>query len=75
MIIYWSDNGEYIFFWVYQDDFKFIEVEKFFKKDKVKNKDFEKYGLKDIDGYDYEDLIYVFVKYLDMIVVGINMIV
>lgn len=73
-ITYQSDNGEYTSPWAYQDDFKFIEAEKFVKKEKVKNRDFEKYGPKDIDGYDYEDLTFVSAKYSDMTAVGTNMI-
>ena len=60
--------------WQFQDDIRFIEADDFAKLKKVKNKHYEKYGPKDIDGYEYEDMLFESGKYADMSAVGANMI-
>jgi len=62
--------------WQFQGKLQFIAKDIFDNKDKIKNKDFNKYGAKDIDGYHYngDSLAYESVKYVDMSAVGTGMI-
>ncbi|OFX95515.1 MAG: hypothetical protein A2X06_12720 [Bacteroidetes bacterium GWC2_40_22] len=50
--------------WQFQSDIKFIAKDIFEKPGKIKNKLFEKYGAKDIEGYRYDTLVFESVKYL-----------
>ncbi|WP_010662307.1 hypothetical protein [Marinilabilia salmonicolor] len=59
--------------WEFQSKIKFIPTKTFENTEKVKNKHFEKYDAKDIDGYTYDSLVYESVKYADMSAVGMNM--
>lgn len=63
--------------WEFQKDIRFLEKSAFEALEKVKFKNFEKYGADEIDGYTYEgDSIMTFesVKYADMSAVGTGMI-
>jgi hypothetical protein len=62
--------------WQFQDDIRFISKEVFENKEKIKNRDFNKYSPKDIDGYKYngDSLTFVSNKYSDMSAVGTGMI-
>jgi len=61
--------------WEFQGDIKFIHKDVFENKDKIKNKDYNKYGAKDIDGYKYngDSLVFESLKYADMSAVGAAM--
>ncbi|UII19800.1 hypothetical protein [Fulvivirga ligni] len=65
--------------WSYQNTISFIPKDVFNEKEKIKNKDFEKYNAKDIEGYVYytspdDSLVFESVKYSDMSAVGTGMI-
>lgn len=59
--------------WDYQKEILFITVEELSKLKKVKRKYFEKFRAKDIDGYVYDSLEYISVKYADLTAVGPGM--
>jgi len=63
--------------WQFQGNMKFISAEDFDKKSaknsKLKNKDFEKLGPKDIEGYTYDLFTYRSVKYSDASALGTGM--
>ena len=52
--------------WQFQSDIKFISKDVFEQTEKIKNKLFENYGPKEIDGYRYDTLVYESVKYSDL---------
>jgi hypothetical protein len=60
--------------WEFQNEMKFITKDVFENTEKIKNKLFESYSAKDIDGFKYDTLIYVSLKYADMSAVGMGMI-
>ncbi len=69
----YHDNEWYPAPWDFQSKIKFCPAKTFEKTEKIKNKHFEKYDAKDIDGYTYDSLIYESVKYADMSAVGMDM--
>lgn len=60
--------------WEFQTEMKFITKEVFENTEKIKNKMFEGYTAKDIEGFKYDTLVYESVKYSDMSAVGMSMI-
>ncbi|MTI26186.1 hypothetical protein [Fulvivirga kasyanovii] len=74
MMYAYDDGSVYPAPWQYQSDIRFIPKEDFEKAEKIKNKMYEKYDAKDIDGYKYDTLVYESVKYADMSAVGTGMI-
>ncbi|UII28324.1 hypothetical protein LVD15_07815 [Fulvivirga maritima] len=65
--------------WSYQSAIRFVPKDVFEEKEKIKNKDYEKYDAKDIDGYIYypyegDSLVFESVKYADLTGVGTSMI-
>lgn len=71
--VVYENNAEFSSPWNFQNDIDFIPKEVFETTAKIKNKLFESYGPKDIDGYKYEDNIYVSLKYQDLSAVGTGM--
>lgn len=69
-----SDGSIYPAPWEFQSGIKFIAKEDFEKAEKIKNKMYEKYDAKDLDGYKYDTLVYESVKYADLSAVGTGMI-
>lgn len=60
--------------WNYQTEVRFIEKSVFETTEKIKNKMYESYGPKDIQGYKYESLVYVSLKFQDLTAVGMGLI-
>lgn len=60
--------------WRFQDNMKFMEKGAFEKAEKIKNKMYEEFEPKDLDGYRYDTMIFESVKFADLTAVGVNMI-
>ncbi len=60
--------------WQFQSEVLFIGKDEFEKTEKIKNKMFQSYSAKEIEGYKYDTTYYESVKYSDMSAVGMNMI-
>jgi len=60
--------------WRLQSEIQFISKEDFEKLTKIKKKNFKKYEPKDCDGFIFDTLTYLSVKYADMSAIGTNMI-
>jgi hypothetical protein len=70
-----SENGKvFPAPWEFQTEMKFIAKDVFENTEKIKNKLYESYTAKDIDGFKYDTLIYESLKYADMSAVGMGMI-
>lgn len=62
--------------WEFQKSIRFMQKDIFERSEKIRNRDFVKYGPDDIDGYRYhgDSLVFESVKYADMSAVGTGMI-